>query len=121
MAWLAGTRSTPIAPSPMPSRQASPRARSIAADSWSSTRGDEARNTRASTLPLDSSCQLRKAANAEFQVADAEALPLPDASVDVVISNGVLNLCPDKPRVLAKVYRVLRPGVRLQLADILLH
>jgi arsenite methyltransferase len=48
-------------------------------------------------------------------------LPLPDASVDVVISNGVFNLCLDKPRVLAEAYRVLRPGGRLQMADILLH
>lgn len=55
--------------------------------------------------------------NAEF----LKKLPLPDESVDVVISNGVFNLCPDKPRVLAEAYRVLRPGGRLQMADILLH
>jgi ubiquinone/menaquinone biosynthesis C-methylase UbiE len=41
--------------------------------------------------------------------------------VDVVISNGVLNLCPDKPAVLAEAFRVLRPGGRVQMADILLH
>jgi SAM-dependent methyltransferase len=46
-----------------------------------------------------------------------EALPLPDASVDVVISNGVLNLSTRKSRALAEMHRVLRPGGRLVLAD----
>lgn len=59
--------------------------------------------------------------NVEFINAGIENLPLPDESVDVVISNGVFNLCLDKPRVLAEVYRVLRPGGRLQMADILLE
>lgn len=59
--------------------------------------------------------------NVEFVNAGIENLPLPDESVDVVISNGVFNLCPDKPRVLAEAYRVLRLGGRLQMADILLE
>lgn len=55
----------------------------------------------------------------EVRVGDALALPLDDASVDVVISNGVINLTPDKERAYAEVMRVLKPGGRLQLADII--
>lgn len=55
-----------------------------------------------------------------FEKADMEALPLDDASVDVVISNGVINLATDKPAVFAEIRRVLRPGGRLQFADIII-
>ena len=50
-----------------------------------------------------------------------EALPLDDASVDVLISNGVIDLVPDKDAVLDEIDRVLRPGGRLQLADVIIH
>ena len=58
--------------------------------------------------------------NVEVYLADATAIPLQDASVDVVISNGVLNLVPEKEKGFQEIRRVLRPGGRLQLADIAL-
>lgn len=55
-----------------------------------------------------------------FEKADISSLPIESGSVDVAISNGVLNLSPDKPKVIAEVYRVLRRGGRVQLADIVI-
>jgi arsenite methyltransferase len=59
--------------------------------------------------------------NVEVHEALIEALPLDDASVDVVISNGVIDLVPDKDAVLDEIDRVLRPGGRLQVADVIIH
>jgi ubiquinone/menaquinone biosynthesis C-methylase UbiE len=70
---------------------------------------------------LEANAATMGAANVNVLEGNAERIPLPDSSVDVVTSNGVLNLVPDKPAAFAEIARVLKSGGRLQIADIALR
>ena len=77
--------------------------------------------TRAMREKLQRIVAAKQMGNVRVLEGNAEQIPLPDASIDVVTSNGVLNLVPDKPAAFGEIARVLKPGGRLQIADIALR
>src|SRR6185295_769731 len=76
--------------------------------------------TSAMIAKLEANIAAAGLANVRILDGNAESIPLPDASVDVVTSNGVLNLVPDKFTAFTEIHRVLRPGGRVQIADVAL-
>jgi len=90
-------------------RQIGPRGRAIGIDMTEDMRARAAAGAAACGL-----------ANVELRAGDATRLPVDDHAIDVVISNGVLNLVPEKDRAIAEIARVVKPGGRVQIADIVI-
>lgn len=77
--------------------------------------------TRAMREKLEANAAAMGARNVRTVDGNAEDIPLPDASFDVVTSNGVLNLVPDKEMAVGEIFRVLRPGGKVQISDIVVE